>query len=110
MLTSPAACPPFVRLAMDFNMRIHPDDGPMFQMSSRAEVGKKDAAASEADNRDVVGKADLALHKSGCRGLCGLHFSEPKEYLTVYITSKARVADALKVQLSVNGEQKWVVK
>jgi hypothetical protein len=87
---------------MDFNMRIHPDDGPMFQMSSKAEVEEKDATASEETSAEVVANAELALHKSGCQALCGLHFSEPEEYLTVYITSKARVADALKVPLYGN--------
>jgi len=80
---------------MDSSVRIHPDDDPMFQIRSKPELAKKDAIWD--GDEEVVAMADLALHKSGCRGLCGLSFSEPEEYLTVYITSKARVADALKV-------------
>ena len=81
---------------MEMNMRIHPDDEPMFQKRSKPDVARKGGKETESEV-GVVAKADLALHKSGCRGLCGLSFSEPEEYLTVYITSKARVADALKV-------------
>ena len=80
---------------MDMGMRIHPDDAPMFQLRSKGDVGEK--AMTEPEAGGVMAKADLALHKTGCKGFCGLHFSEPEEYLTVHITSKARVADALKV-------------
>ena len=80
---------------MDLGMRIHPDDDPLFQLRSKGDVGEKTLTGPE--NGGLLAKANLALHKSRCKGLCGLHFSEPEEYLTVHITSKARVADALKV-------------
>ena len=76
-------------------MRIHPDDKPLFQLRSKQDVGEE--ALTEPQDGGLFAKADLALHKTGCKGFCGLHFSEPEEYLTVHITSKARVADALKV-------------
>ena len=52
-------------------------------------------------SKAVVARAEVALHKSHCRGLCGFPCQEPKEIAVVYVTEREHWGCALEVQLQL---------
>lgn len=51
-------------------------------------------------SKAVVARAEVALHKSHCRGLCGFPCQEPKEWAIVHVTEREKWGSALEVLFS----------
>ena len=79
-------------MSLDFNVRVYPVEDangskPLEEKTNHPQFASK----------QPIAKAEIALHRSGCSGFCGLSGREPEDYATVFVTSKAEISRALQV-------------
>ena len=79
-------------MSLDFNVRVYPVEDangskPLEEITNDPQFASK----------QPIAKAEIALHRSGCSGFCGLSGREPEDYATVFVTSKAEISRALQV-------------